>query len=86
MNFSNLEELKQVNLSNCALSELADLNEITTDRNEALETRLNRFLDAIGNPYIFRVGDTKVKISFARNGRLAENLSRAMQNSKTFQI
>lgn len=86
MNFSSLEELKRVSLSDCRLNELADLREITTDTKVALETRLNNFLDAIGNPYMFRVGDTKVKISFARNGRLAENLSRAIVGSGTFQI
>ncbi len=51
-----------------SLDNLVDISKIRIDRNRTQERRKKQFLRAAGNPYLVKVGDTKVKIRFANNG------------------
>ena len=41
---------------------------IKTDRNKSLQERRDIFLNKVGNPYLVRIGNMKVKVRFANNG------------------
>ena len=63
------------------IASLPDLREISVDRSLPLQARTRAFLRAVGNPYLFRVEDTVVKVSFTPNGKpfrdaLADGLRR----------
>lgn len=50
------------------LSELKDIRKLRIDRNYPKEKRIAQYLRQVGNPYLVRVGNVKVKIRFANNG------------------
>ncbi len=48
--------------------ELADISRLRIDSNGSLEERRRQYLNQVGNPYMVRVGDVVVKISFSDSG------------------
>lgn len=46
------------------LKELTDISEIQIDRGLPLEERKRQYLKKVGNPYLVRVGNMKVKVRF----------------------
>lgn len=55
------------------LEDLKDVSKLRIDRNRTLERRQKQYLRATKNPYLVRVGDAMVKISFANNGTSFED-------------
>lgn len=49
-------------------AELADISRIRIDRAKTSDERRKQYLNAVGNPYLVRVGSTEIKIRFADNG------------------
>ena len=56
-----------------SLDELKDIRDIRIDRNQPKEKRVKQYLRQVGNPYLVKVGDVKVKIRFANNGTTFED-------------
>ena len=54
--------------SDVDINEMTDLRMIKADRNKSLQERGDIFLNKVGNPYLVRIGNMKVKVSFANNG------------------
>ena len=50
------------------INEMTDLRMIKADRNKPLQERRDIFLNKVGNPYLVRIGNMKVKVRFANNG------------------
>ena len=50
------------------VEELKDIRKIRVDRGQTKEKRIAQYLRQVGNPYLVRVGNVKVKIRFANNG------------------
>ena len=47
---------------------LKDIRKVRIDRSQTKEKRIAQYLKQVGNPYMVRVGNVKVKIRFANNG------------------
>ena len=47
------------------LSELVDFRDVVIDRTLPVEERIKSYVEQIKNPYCFRVGDVKVRVSYA---------------------
>jgi len=47
------------------LSDLVDIRDVKVDRNLPAQERVKSYVEQIKNPYCFRVGDVKVRVSFA---------------------
>ena len=60
--------LQSLDFSDVKLEELFDISKIRIDSSKSVEERREQFLRQTGNPYMVRVGDTMVKISFSDNG------------------
>ena len=54
------------------ISDLKDIRDIRIDRGQPREKRVRQYLKQVGNPYLVRVGDVKVKIRYANNGTTFE--------------
>ena len=54
--------------SDVDINEMTDLRMIKADRNKSLQERRDIFLNKVGNPYLVRIGNMKVKVRFANNG------------------
>ena len=47
------------------LSELVDIRDVVIDRTLPVEERIKSYVEQIKNPYCFRVGAVKVRVSYA---------------------
>ena len=47
---------------------LTDISKLRIDKEQPLEKRRQQYLRQVGNPYLVRVGNMKVKVRFAENG------------------
>lgn len=48
---------------------LVDIRNVRIDRTLPLEERIRSYVEQIRNPYLFRVGDTVVHVSYANTQR-----------------
>lgn len=60
---SNTEDLMSVNPD-----DVTDITKLRIDSSKSVEERRRQYLKQVGNPYLVRVGDTIVRVSFAENG------------------
>lgn len=74
---NDLNELKNADLQTCNKDELVDIRDIKIDTNKSQVERLISFIDAIKNPYLFKVGDVAVKVKFADN---EQSFQKKMEN------
>lgn len=58
----------ETDFDDVALEELNDIRKIRIDRTQVKDKRIAQYLKQVGNPYMVRVGNVKVKIRFANNG------------------
>ncbi len=60
--------LLDVDFDDVKLEEMRDIKDIRIDKNLPLEERTKQYFRKVGNPYLVRCGDMKVKIRFAGGG------------------
>ncbi|MCM1159336.1 MAG: hypothetical protein NC348_12705 [Clostridium sp.] len=60
--------LLAVDFADVELGSLTDISELRIDREQPVEKRRRQYLKKVGNPYLVRVGNMKVKVRFAGNG------------------
>lgn len=70
---NQLDLCRAQNIQNIPINELSDINSIAVDKSLPTALRILSFIDQVGNPYCFRVGDVKVKIGYAANGPTLKN-------------
>ncbi len=51
------------------ISELVDIRDITIDTSLPVEERVKSYIQQIKDPYCFRVGDVKVRVSYSDTDR-----------------
>lgn len=47
------------------LDSLVDIRDVRIDRSQPVEERMKSYVEQIKNPYLFKVGNTVVKVSYA---------------------
>lgn len=47
------------------LDSLVDIRDVKIDRSMSVEDRMKSYVDQIKNPYMFKVGNTVVRVSYA---------------------
>lgn len=60
--------LLDVDFADVELGSLTDISKLRIDREQPLEKRRQQYFKRVGNPYLVRVGNMKVKVRFAENG------------------
>ena len=66
MTVEEYRKLQMVDFEDVELGNLMDISKIRVDR-ESVEKRRQQYLEKVGNPYLVRVGNIKVKVRFADN-------------------
>ena len=74
MTAKELDALKGVDVRTVEKEALVDIREVEVDRSLSLEERKMAYLEAVGNPYVVRVGDMKVRVRFAEDGASFEEV------------
>lgn len=61
--------MKENNQTTADMTGLVDIRDVKVDRSLPVEDRIRSYVEQVKDPYCFRVGDVKVRVSFASNGR-----------------
>lgn len=61
-----------------SLSDLVDIRDVKIDRTLPTEERVKSYVEQIKNPYCFRVGDVKVRISYSKEAQTMNDSFSAM--------
>ena len=69
--------MKNSDIKSCNKADLVDIRTIEIDKNKSQMERLLSFIQAVKNPYLFKVGDIAVKVSFADN---EQSMQKKMEN------
>ena len=62
------KELLTVDFEDVEISRLTDISKLRIDRGQPVAKRRKQYLEKVGNPYLVRVGNIKVKVRFTNNG------------------
>ena len=63
------------------LDELVDIRDVKIDRTLPVEERVISYVQQIKNPYMFKVGNTVVRVSYTESGpSLQELVEQMLQN------
>ena len=63
-----LECLKSLDIGDVKLEDLVDIRNVHIDTSKPVLERILSFMAQIKNPYLFKVGDTPVKVEFNDDG------------------
>lgn len=85
--YKKLEKCKKLDIKDVNINDLDDLSDIKIDTNMASIDRILVFLNTCKNPYMFKVGDSIVKISFSDTSLSAEDcILNAINDSYSCQV
>ena len=62
---NKLQNCRAASVSTCDVSELKDIRKIEIASAQPRANRAIGFLNQVGNPYLFKVGETVVKVEYA---------------------
>ncbi len=80
---SDLDTMRQLNMSHVDKSMLMDIRALQADLAAPLMERLAKYLEHTRNPYAFRVGEIGVKLVFSPDGKtLDEKIARCLLSQK----
>lgn len=68
-----IAQMKKEDFREISPEDATELKDIHIDRSLPVEERLKSFLDQTANPYVYRVGDMVIKVSFSGNGRTLQD-------------
>ena len=57
--------MKNKSYRNALLDSLVDIRDVKIDRSQPVEERMKSYVEQIKNPYLFKVGNTVVRVSYA---------------------
>ena len=60
--------LLDVDFDDVDIKDMPDMAEIKIYKSLSQEERQKQYLDKVGNPYLIRIGNMKIKVRFANNG------------------
>ncbi len=76
-----LRRMKDVDIRTVDKNQLVDLNSVVIDESRPVRERMASFVQQIGNPYCFRVGDVAVKVVYKESGpTFQQNLEDMLMN------
>lgn len=61
---SQLALCKDAQIALCDKNNLTDLRDITVDKSKSVREKIESFTGQVKNPYLFKVGDVIVKVSY----------------------
>lgn len=63
------EELKNISIKDCDKSTLTDILSVKIDSYKSKSEKLIDYIAQVKNPYLFRLGDLAVKVTFDEGGK-----------------
>ena len=63
-----LRKMSELTITEVNKDDLVDITTIEIDPDEPVETRMQKYLEQVKNPYMFKVGETCVRVRFNKDG------------------
>lgn len=70
-----LNRCRAADFSSCDTASLVDLRNIRIDADKPVPERVKDFMNQVGNPYLFKVGDIVVKVKYGNGKQLPDALA-----------
>ena len=81
----DLKKLKDAAIADFEKNDLVDLRDVKIDTQKNRPDRTTDFFEQVKNPYLFKVGNVKVKVSFCTNRSFNDALAAAILNGINYQ-
>ena len=85
LNSFDLNFLKNVAIADCSKDSLVDLHDVKIDPSKSVADKMNDYFEQIKNPYLFKVGDMRVKVSFGGDRNFTDALGAVISNGANYQ-
>ena len=85
LNYFDLINLKTVAIADCSKDSLVDLHDVKIDPSKSVADKMNDYFEQIKNPYLFKVGDVRVKVSFGGNRTFTDALGSVFSSGANYQ-
>jgi hypothetical protein len=72
---TDFKMLRNADILSCNADDLVELTSTQVNRNATLKQRTSDFIAQVGNPYLFKVYDTVVKVEFGDEKDFSEMLA-----------
>ena len=69
MTREELLAMQEASLESCDPDSLTDISTVSVDRSQPVPRRITELIEAVGNPYLFKVGEVVVKVTFNSGGK-----------------
>lgn len=77
--------LRNVVIADCSKDSLVDLHDVKIDAEKSVPEKMNDYFEQIKNPYLFKVGDVRVKVSFGGDRSFTDALGAVISNGANYQ-
>lgn len=84
-NSFDLTTLRNAAIADYSKDSLVDLHDVKIDTGQAVSEKILNYFEQIKNPYLFKVGDVRVKVSFGGDRSFTDALSSAISNGANYQ-
>ena len=85
LNYFDLINLKTAAIADYSKDSLVDLRDVKIDLSKSVPEKMNDYFEQIKNPYLFKVGDVRVKVSFGGERSFTDVLGSAILNGANYQ-
>ena len=69
LTLDELDRMSKIGIDETNMTELVDITTISIDPLQSAVERMTRYLERVNNPYLFRCGDTAVRVRFEQDGK-----------------
>lgn len=85
LNYFDLNLLKTAAIADCSKDSLVDLHDVNIDPSKSVVDKMNDYFEQIKNPYLFKVGDVRVKVSFSGDRSFTDALGAVISTGANYQ-
>lgn len=85
LNSFDLMNLRNAAIADYSKDSLVDLHDVKIDTQKSVPEKMNDYFEQIKNPYLFKVGDVRVKVSFSGERSFTDVLGSVISNGANYQ-
>ena len=85
LNYFDLINFKTAAIADYSKDSLVDLRDVKIDSGKSVPEKMNDYFEQIKNPYLFKVGDMRVKLTFGGERYFNEALGAVISNGANYQ-
>ena len=85
LNYFDLINLKTAAIADYSKDSLVDLRDVKIDSGKSVPEKMNDYFEQIKNPYLFKVGDMRVMLSFGVYRSFTDALGAVISNGANYQ-